>query len=406
MKKYILVFIVFISFSSQAFSQGWQTQTSNVTNRLFGVSFLNANTGMVCGEQGRILKTTTGGAFWFQVNFSNEFYLQAIQMVDEFVAYAVGSLGTVLKTTNGGQTWSVNNPHPTTTFNCLSFTDIDNGWIGGFAGNVFRTTNGGQNWQPQSEVNFTIAGIKFTDVLNGTAVGAGGKVFKTTNGGFNWNTVNSNTMLDLNAVDFITTDTGVCVGLNGLVLVSEFGGFVWTQKTTGISDALNGVSFCGNSKNICAVGNNGRIIRTTNGGETWIQQFASTSNALYAVDFVNSFTGYASGLAGTILKTGTGGGINVKKISTNIPDKFKLEQNYPNPFNPNTIIKFALNKFANISLTVFDIAGREIKRIIAENLGPGEYEINFNAKNLSSGIYFYNLTAGNYSETKRMIISK
>lgn len=405
MKK-ILIFIFLLStVSTNIFSQGWQSQTSNVTNRLYGVSFINAQTGMACGEQGRILKTTTGGAFWFQVNFSDGYYLQAVQMVNEFVAYAVGSIGTVLKTTNGGQTWTVNNPH-SHTFNSVCFIDIDNGWIAGFTGVCFRTTNGGTSWENQPEITTSIAGIKFTDVLNGVAVGSGGRIYKTINGGYNWININSNTELDLNAVDFVNADTGVCVGLNGTVLLSDFGGFVWTPKPTNINDALNGVSFCGDSKNICAVGNNGRILRTTNGGENWIQQFSSTTNALYSVDFVNSFTGYASGLSGTLIKTGTGGGINVKKIGTSIPDRFKLEQNYPNPFNPKTVIKFALNKFANITLTVFDIAGREIKKILADNIGPGEYEIVFNAANLSSGVYYYTLNAGSYSETKKMVVSK
>lgn len=404
MKK-ILLTILFIFSAGQTFSQGWQTQTSSVLNRLYGVSFINALTGMACGEQGRIVKTTTGGAFWFQVNFSNDYYLQGIQMVDEFVAYAVGSSGTVLKTTNGGQTWITNNPH-SNTFTSVSFTNMDNGWIAGFTGVCFRTTNGGTSWEHQPEITTSIAGMKFTDILNGVAVGSGGRLYKTTNGGYNWLNITSGTTLDLAAVDFINADTGVCVGANGTVLVTDFAGFAWTPKPTNIIDGLNGVTFCGDSKNICAVGNNGRILRTTNGGDNWIQQFSSTTNALYAVDFVSSFTGYATGSAGTIIKTTTGGGVNVKKISVNIPERFKLEQNYPNPFNPKTVIKFSLNKFANIKLTVFDMTGKEIKKIMADNVGPGEYEILFNAGDLSSGVYFYNLVAGNYSETKRMILSK
>jgi len=90
----------------------------------------------------------------------------------------------------------------------------------------------------------------------------------------------------------------------------------------------------------------------------------------------------------------------------NIPTNFKLFQNYPNPFNPTTSIKYEVSSIANVKLAVYDILGREIETLVNEEKFPGEYEVKFNASNLPSGTYFYVLRAGNFSETKKMILMK
>ena len=88
----------------------------------------------------------------------------------------------------------------------------------------------------------------------------------------------------------------------------------------------------------------------------------------------------------------------------NSPQEFKLYQNYPNPFNPTTIIRFQLPVSGNIKIKVFDILGREIKTLVNEEKPAGNYEIEFNASGLSSGIYFYRLQAGSFIETKKMVL--
>ncbi len=89
-----------------------------------------------------------------------------------------------------------------------------------------------------------------------------------------------------------------------------------------------------------------------------------------------------------------------------VPTEFALAQNYPNPFNPSTTIKFSLPSEANVSLKVYDIIGNEVAVLVDENMGIGFYEVNFNATNLASGIYFYRLNAGEYSSLKKMILIK
>jgi hypothetical protein len=83
-----------------------------------------------------------------------------------------------------------------------------------------------------------------------------------------------------------------------------------------------------------------------------------------------------------------------------------LLQNYPNPFNPTTKIRYSVLQSSNIILKVFDILGREVATIVNEEKPDGEYEVEFNAANLPSGIYFYQLSAGNFVETKKMVLLK
>ncbi len=90
----------------------------------------------------------------------------------------------------------------------------------------------------------------------------------------------------------------------------------------------------------------------------------------------------------------------------NIPTEFSLKQNYPNPFNPTTIISYQLPISSHVTLKVFDLLGREVAVLVNEEKSPGNYEVKFNGSNLASGIYFYRLNAGQYSQMKKMILLK
>ena len=89
-----------------------------------------------------------------------------------------------------------------------------------------------------------------------------------------------------------------------------------------------------------------------------------------------------------------------------LPQQFSLSQNYPNPFNPSTTIKFNLAENGNVRLIIFDILGKEVVTLLDENKNAGEYQINFNASSISSGIYFYKLITNNFVESKKMILLK
>ena len=93
-----------------------------------------------------------------------------------------------------------------------------------------------------------------------------------------------------------------------------------------------------------------------------------------------------------------------KKITET--DRFILYQNYPNPFNPTTTIKFDLPKTSQVTLKVFNTLGEEVATLVSERLSAGSYSCEWDASNLASGIYPYRLQAGDYVETKKMIILK
>ncbi len=104
-----------------------------------------------------------------------------------------------------------------------------------------------------------------------------------------------------------------------------------------------------------------------------------------------------------------GGNGTMTSINTNynlFPAGYKLYQNYPNPFNPVTGIKFDIAKSGNVKLTVYDILGKEISILVNENLNAGSYQVSFDGSSLSSGVYFYQLKSGGYSETVMMNLIK
>lgn len=92
--------------------------------------------------------------------------------------------------------------------------------------------------------------------------------------------------------------------------------------------------------------------------------------------------------------------------TNNLPPSFQLQQNYPNPFNPSTTIRFSLPQRSHVTLKVFDVLGREVATLVNENLLAGRYSYNFDASNLSNGVYFYKIQASNYIETKKMILMR
>lgn len=101
--------------------------------------------------------------------------------------------------------------------------------------------------------------------------------------------------------------------------------------------------------------------------------------------------------------------IGIQQISSEIPVQFSLSQNYPNPFNPETKIKFTIPvnaKGKNIQLVVYNAIGQQVALLVKGSLEAGIYEYNFNASNLSNGIYFYSLSTGDFKETKKMMIVK
>lgn len=139
---------------------------------------------------------------------------------------------------------------------------------------------------------------------------------------------------------------------------------------------------------------------------------ASTSTAPSVAGFRQS----ASGFGGGVLFAGFGpigafyDGSNIfptdVRPTGEIPETFALEQNYPNPFNPTTTIRFQVPVLSDVTLTVYDVLGREVETLVNDSKGAGVYEVTWNAANLSSGVYYYRLTAGSFSDVKKLLLLK
>lgn len=96
----------------------------------------------------------------------------------------------------------------------------------------------------------------------------------------------------------------------------------------------------------------------------------------------------------------------VDQLTEEIPTEYRLDQNYPNPFNPATTIRFSLPREEPVILTVFDILGQEVARLVNEKCKTGVYSVTFDAKGLSSGTYIYQLQAGNFVNVKKLLLLK
>ncbi len=96
----------------------------------------------------------------------------------------------------------------------------------------------------------------------------------------------------------------------------------------------------------------------------------------------------------------------VENNVNNLPEEFALSQNYPNPFNPNTKIKYSVPQLSQVQIKVFDIIGNKIETLVNEEKHAGQYEVEFNARSLASGIYFYQLKSDSFLKTKKMVLMK
>ncbi len=153
----------------------------------------------------------------------------------------------------------------------------------------------------------------------------------------------------------------------------------------------------------------GIIQHTTDGGASWTTQGTPLVdpqgyNAIFSIYFVDAQNGWLTADYGKICHyTETTG---VENNNNNLPNDFSLMQNYPNPFNPSTKISYQLPVGSNVTLKVYDMLGNEVETLVNEEKTIGSYEVNFDASKLSSGVYFYRLTAGSFIETKKLILIK
>ena len=389
----------------------WTELTSGPHTFLWDIKFINSLTGLAVGDYGKIIKTTNGGTNWIlnQLSFSaGENWPIAISMPSSnnwFVADNGDFLGKIFKTSNAGLSWDT-----TYTYRGgLTKVDFVNA-LTGFAickYNYFmKTTDGGNNW---SDTNLHISqnwALDFVDANTGL-IGSYMGTYRTTNGGTTWSSVGSGPPGYSTAIQFVNAST--VYACKGGLYKSTNAGLNWIQlMIPGASGEIRNICFINPDSGYVTCNS---IFRTTNGGTSFVE----VSPEVYANTyfFTDMQTGYGAGWSGGILKTTTGGEpIGIQPISNEVPNNFVLHQNYPNPFNPVTKIKFSIpaslsfGEGPRVRLIIYDITGREVATLLNEQLSPGTYEVNWDGTNYASGVYFYQLQAGDFIQTKKMVLIK
>uniref|UniRef100_A0A832G8A8 T9SS type A sorting domain-containing protein n=1 Tax=Ignavibacterium album TaxID=591197 RepID=A0A832G8A8_9BACT len=424
--------------SSKGFAVGntgriWKTTDGGYTWDLFvastaafsDVTFLNNQFGVASGNNGIIFKTTDGGDSWINIsNTGSTAGFNGVAIVDTNTILVAGS-NVVYKTTNGGTNWFQVNPGVSASpISRIRMLDANKGYIIGASGTsgvgyVFRTTDGGNNW---TNINFPYSNNMLYDVAFRTEfdfvlVGAEGGVFHTTDNGLSWKQYNLGLLMtgtsQVLGVSFLGQDTLIVGGAGASLLKVSLNPIIPVELSS-FSALVSGNNVKLNWTTATELNNQGfEIERKSSDSEQWIKlgfiqgSGTSTEPKSYFYEDLNLKSGSYNYRLRQIDYDGT---INVYNLSETINigviDRFELLQNFPNPFNPSTKISWQSPVGSRQVLKVYDILGNEVATLVDEYREAGRYEVEFNASDLSSGIYFYKLTMGSFSETKKMTLIK
>ena len=417
MKKILFIFFLISSFSP--LHADWFSVIGSTNGIFRSIFFVNSQTGWAGSYSSMLYKTTNSGINWTMSSpFGSNYY--SLYFLNAQTGWVACDGGQIRMTTNGGANWILQDTGYFNILRCVFFSDSLKGWAVGQT--IFHTENGGTNWITQiSGTSSELESVYFVNSQTGWIAGNNGTILKTTNSGLNWVMQNSGTTNLLSSVHFANLQTGWAAGgitgNGGVILKTINGGTNWNPQISNDTNPLCSIDIV-DSLHAYIVGYRGTLRYTSNGGVNWISQTRVDTNNLYSVYFVNSQLGFASGFH-TILKTTNGGVTFINNSFLMNSSVFDLSQNYPNPFNPSTKIKFRISggfpivAFGNdmVVLKVYDILGKEIATLVNEKLQPGEYEVPFSINQFSgyqlpSGIYFYTLTAGDFRETKKMLLIK
>lgn len=379
-------------------------------DRIYDYYFFNNTTGYVVGWHDMIKKTTDQGETWQTIPCTQLGHNYGIDFINTTTGFIVGGnsgIGKLLKSTDGGNSWILFKSFANGYFTCIRFFNENIGLIGCQNDEIYRTSDGGNNWtRVDSSLYFGVSSIYTLNSTTGFAVGRinsnTGIIRKTTDTGLTWSTIL--TTSSISNIKFINNTTGFCVG-KGASKTTD-GGQTWIRILH--NDYIKGIDFVNNSTGYIS-GNGGLIYKTTNGGSIWHGTDVPTKGTFWATKFFSPDTGLVFGEYGTILKTYDGGGNIISNISNqqnNFSTDYKLYQNFPNPFNPTTTIRYDIKEKSSVELKVFDLLGRQITTLVNENQTPGMYEVVFDASSLPSSVYFYLLQAGDFVDSKKMILLK
>jgi hypothetical protein len=206
-------------------------------------------------------------------------------------------------------------------------------------------------------------------------------------------------------------DTNLFAGTGGGgVFLSTNSGTSWTEVNTGMPKDEYGNyrsvrCFAVSGTNLL-VGTNGGIFLTTNNGTSWTGVNSGLSDSVANSLIVSGANLYAGTVNGVWRRPLSEMITSVHQSTNVLPKELKLDQNYPNPFNPSTTIKFELPRASHVSLTVYDILGRQVSVLVNERKEAGDHEVKFDGSGLACGVYLYRLQTGDVVQSRRMLVLK
>ena len=369
---------------------------------------------------------------WMKVIGADGAY-SAINTADDNIMYGSWYYRSIVKSYDRGLNFNDYVAPPDTSNESLNFispfvmspTFPDHIYAGG--SKVYKTTDGGASWNVGNNgdeldgnpvLTMAIAEIDPNVVYVATAPWySRAHVFVTRDGGFSWMDITQN-LPDRYIVDLAVDPTDnniVYATLSGFgsshLFRSADGGGDWDDIGSGLPDVpTNAVIVDPDYPTHIYVGNDIGVYFSIDTGKTWQTFMEGMPEAVIVMDLVvsqvNRSLRVATHGSGVYQRPLPPAIVSVESEPSQISRQFTLAQNYPNPFNAVTTIKYHNKYAADISLIIYDLNGREVERLSEGNQPAGAHVFEWNAANVSSGVYFYRLQSADFTETKKMVLLK
>ncbi len=386
----------------------WEFRSTGMDAAWISALIIDSENNVFAGTYGRgIQRQTNNNLFnWQSANSgvnSSEIESFAISKYDTI--YCGARYGS-FKSTDRGHTWTdMNSPCYNDLNTEICVNSLGSVFIGGSCG-VFRTTDNGNSWDLMNSNTWSnIYGITAHSSQPNVYVSDEHDFYRTTDNGTTW------------WRNYFSAGSALRIRLNneGHIYVLDVYGEIWRSTNSGTSfqninnglpsgyASMHDIAF--NSDNIVFLATENGLYESWDDGDSWIllddSKIAQDINLLY---FNNEDYLYAGTMRSGVFRS-----VNILtdvKESSVADITYSLSANYPNPFNPSTMVRYSIPQTEKVQIGVYDILGKEVAELVNQTKPAGQYEVEFNAGKLSSGIYFCRMKTGSYYAVRKMILVK
>jgi photosystem II stability/assembly factor-like uncharacterized protein len=327
--------------------------------------------------------------------------------------FYAGSWSHLFITSRSSTNWNHIHYPPDSINRICSLASRDNiVYMGTEGGGLFRVNNYGPTFWESLQIGFQNTPVNCL-VFDGATIyaGTGTGVYSSSNGGLSWTTLNEGlTDLDITALTFKGADLFAGTGSKGVFRSTDHGAN-WTPANNGMEDQQV-LSFAVKGESLFAGTFVGGVLHSTDNGANWI---TISHSSIFDPWVKIPFTIHGLVVDNTYLYAGdrkTGVWRRpLSELITSVPlpsvevnSGYTLEQNFPNPFHTSTKIRFSVPCRTHVVLKVFDQSGRDVTVLVNKDFTPGTYEESFDGKHLSNGIYYYQMQAGEFIQTRKIML--